>query len=589
MGRKKLIWQLFPSYVLVLLISVAAVTWYASASWRRFYLEQTAKDLEMRACLAVVSMQERLTAGTTPTDSLCKELGKLTATRLTLILPDGQVAGDSEEDPARMENHGDRPEFQDALKGRVGVSTRFSFTLRQDMMYVAVPVKEENQVVGVMRAALPLTAIARALKSLYLKIALGALVIVLLVAALSWMISRRISRPLDDLTRGARRFAQGDLSRKLPVPDSEELGSLAEAMNHMAAQLEDRIRTLTSQRQEQEAILASMVEGVLALNTEGRVITLNQAGARLLGVSPQAAANLSLREVVKDRELLWFVQRTRSSGEPVEGEVELKDDRERVLQIHGTSLRDADGRVMGTLLVFHDITTLKQLENTRRDFVANVSHELKTPITAIKGFVETLLAGALKEPENADNFLRIIAQHTDRLNEIIDDLLSLSRIEQDAERRQIVLTAQRIKGVLQAAVQICEAKAAAKGILLELTCPEELRASINAPLLEQALVNLIDNAVKFSPTGSAVAVEAERVGTEIAIRVKDQGIGIPKEHLPRIFERFYRVDPGRSRKIGGTGLGLAIVKHIAQAHGGRVAVQSTPGQGSAFSLILPQA
>jgi two-component system phosphate regulon sensor histidine kinase PhoR len=219
--------------------------------------------------------------------------------------------------------------------------------------------------------------------------------------------------------------------------------------------------------------------------------------------------------------------------------------------------------------------------------VANVSHELKTPITSIKGFVETLLAGALKEPENAEKFLRIIGQQTDRLNEIIDDLLSLSRIEQEAERHQIAFARGNLKEVLQAASQVCEAKATAKNISLEVICPDALRASLNAPLLEQALVNLIDNAVKFSPANSTVWVEAEEAGSEIVIRVRDQGGGIPPEHLDRIFERFYRVDAGRSRKEGGTGLGLAIVKHIAQAHRGRVSVESAPGKGSAFAIIIP--
>jgi two-component system phosphate regulon sensor histidine kinase PhoR len=588
MGRKKLIWHLFPSYLLIMLISVLAVTWYASVSWRQFHLEQTAKDLEMRARLAGVRIHEKLAADETQIDRLCKELGKLSATRLTVILPTGKVAGDSEEDPARMENHGDRPEFQEAGRGQVGVATRFSFTMGHDMMYVAVPIWDEEQIVAVVRAALPMTAMARALKFLYLKVALGALVIALLVAGLSLLISRNISQPLADLTRGARRFAAGDLRRKLPVPNSEELGSLAEAMNYMAAQLEDRIHNLTRQRQEQEAILASMVEGVLALDTESRVITLNKAGARLLGVGPEDASNLSLQEVVKDPELQWFVHRTRSSDDPVEGEVGMKERGRKVLQVHGSSLRDADGRMMGILLVFHDITTLKQLENTRRDFVANVSHELKTPITSIKGFVETLLAGALQEPENAEKFLRIIAQQTDRLNAIINDLLSLSRIEQEAERRQVFLTAQRIKGILQAAMEACETKAAARRVNLQLACPEDLRAPVNAPLMEQALVNLIDNAVKFSSPGSTVWVEAERAGPEVVIRVKDQGIGIPPEHLPRIFERFYRVDAGRSRKDGGTGLGLAIVKHIVQAHGGRVTAESAPGRGSAFFIKIPQ-
>jgi len=589
MSRKRLIWHLFPSYLLITLVSLLAVTWYASGSWRQFYLGQTAGDLESRARLVERQIRGKLAAGGPPIDVLCKDLGRLTATRFTVILPSGAVVGDTDEDPARMDNHGDRPEVQEAIEGRVGVSTRFSFTLGHDMMYVAVPLTGEDRIGGVVRAALPMAAIAQALRALYFRIALGAMGIVLMMAILSLFISRRLTRPLEDLKRGAGRFARGDLGRKLPVPDSEELGSLAEALNHMAEQLEDRIRTLIRQDQEQQAILASMVEGVLALDTEGRLLTINRAGAEMLGVNPAAVQNLTIREVVRNPELRWFVNRLLSSREPIEEEVGLKEDGgPRVLQVHGTALRDSEGMVMGTLVVFHDITHLRRLETARRDFVANVSHELKTPITSLKGFVETLLAGALNEPENAEKFLRIIAQQADRLNEIIDDLLSLSRIEQEAERHQIALARGNLKEVLQSAGQACEANAAAKNISLEVTCPDKLRATFNAPLLEQALVNLIDNAVKFSPGNSTVRVEAEGAGSEVIIRVKDQGRGIPPEHLGRIFERFYRVDAGRSRKVGGTGLGLAIVKHIAQAHGGRVTVSSTPGEGSTFSIMIPQ-
>jgi len=585
--RKRLVWQLFPAFLLVTFLSLVAVTWYAAESWRQFYLKQTAGDLETRARLVETQLQRIFSPAAGPRiDELCKHLGKISATRLTFILPSGQVVGDSDEDPPRMDNHGDRPEVKAALQGRVGVSTRFSYTLRHDMMYVAVPLKEQDRVVGVVRAALPMAAMAQALRALYLKIALGAVGVILLVASLSYLISRRLSQPLEDLKRGALRFARGDLSRKLPIPEAEELGSLAEALNHMAEQLGDRINALLRQGQEQQAILSSMVEGVMAVDTEGRLITLNRAGAQMLGVSPEMTPNLGIQEVVKDPDLQWFVTRTLSSQEPIEGEVVLKTDGQRIIQAHGTSLRDPQGMVLGMLLVFHDITHLRRLESARRDFVANVSHELKTPVTSIKGFVETLLGGALKEPDNAERFLRIIAQQTDRLNEIIDDLLSLSRIEQDAERGQIFLETGRIKGVLEGAIHVCEAKAKDKEITISLTCPEDLRARINAPLLEQALVNLVDNAIKFSGPGSVVQAEAERVGAEVLIRVKDQGCGIPKEHLPRIFERFYRVDAGRSRKDGGTGLGLAIVKHIAQAHGGRVTVASSVGQGSVFSLHL---
>jgi two-component system phosphate regulon sensor histidine kinase PhoR len=430
-------------------------------------------------------------------------------------------------------------------------------------------------------------AIEGAIRALYLKVALGGLGVAFLVAVLGFFIARRISGPLNDLQRGARRFGRGDLGRKLPIPNTAELASLADALNYMAEQLQNKIQSLIRQGQEQNAILSSMTDGVLALDAEGRLLTVNGAGAEMLRLDPAAAQNRPVQEAIQDSGLKWFINRTLSNPEPIEGEVEIKDDGRRIFQAHGTSLRDSQGTSLGTLIVLHDITQLRQLENTRRDFVANVSHELKTPITSIKGFVETLLAGALKEPDNAENFLKIIAKQAERLNEIIDDLLTLSRIEQDAERRQIFLTGQKIKRTLQSAVQICEAKAAEKKIALELNCPEDLRAQINPPLLEQALVNLVDNAVKFSEPGRVVRVEAQREGPQVIIRVRDQGPGISPEHLSRVFERFYRIDAGRSRKIGGSGLGLAIVKHIALAHGGNVTVASSPGQETVFSLHVP--
>ena len=585
MTRIKLVWRLFPAFILIGVICLVAGTWYTASSWRTFYLKETAGDLENRARLMEIYLQDVLQVpDEMQVNEICRRLGKLTSTRLTVILASGKVLGDSEEDPRRMDNHADRPEIREAMQGRVGVSTRFSFTLGHNMMYVAVPWRQKNQLLGVVRASLPMKAIAGAIRALYVKVALGGLVLAILLVFLAFFIARRISGPLNDLQRGAMRFARGDLKRQLPIPPTHELASLAEALNYMANQLQSQIQSLSRQGKEQEAILSSMTEGVLALDAEGRLLTINSAGVEMLHLDPAAAHNLPVQEAIRDSGLKWFINRTLSTPQPIEEEVEIKDNGRKIFTAHGTSLRDSEGISLGTLVVLHDITQLRQLENTRRDFVANVSHELKTPITSIKGFVETLLAGALKEPDNAENFLKIIAKQTDRLNEIIDDLLTLSRIEQDAERRQIFLNGQKIKGVLQSAIQVCGVKAAEKNITLGLNCPEDLRAQINPPLLEQALVNLVDNAVKFSEPGRAVQVEALREGPQVVIRVRDQGPGIPPEHLPRIFERFYRIDAGRSRKIGGSGLGLAIVKHIALAHGGRVTVTSSPGQETVFSL-----
>jgi two-component system, OmpR family, phosphate regulon sensor histidine kinase PhoR len=585
MRRIKLVWRLFPAFSLIGVICLVAGTWYTASSWRTFYLEQTAGDLENRARLVDIYLQDvRPVPDEVKVNEICRKLGRLTSTRLTVILASGKVAGDSQEDPGRMDNHADRPEFSEAIQGRMGLSTRFSFTLGHNMMYVAVPWRPEDQPLGVVRASLPMKAIEGAIRALYVKVALGGLGAAILMAVLGFFIARRISGPLNDLQRGAMRFARGELDRKLPIPHTAELASLGEALNYMADQLQIQIQSLSRQGKEQEAILSSMTEGVLALDAEGRLLTINSAGAGMLRLDPAAAQNLPVQEVIQDSGLKWFINRTLSNPEPIEDEVEIKADGRKIFTAHGTSLRDSQGTSLGTLVVLHDITQLRQLENTRRDFVANVSHELKTPITSIKGFVETLLAGALKEPDNAENFLKIIAKQTDRLNEIIDDLLTLSRIEQDAERRQIFLNGQKISGVLQGAIQVCEVKAAGKNITLKLNCPEDLRAQINPPLLEQALVNLVDNAVKFSQPGKVVQVEAQREGPQVIIRVRDQGPGIPPEHLRRIFERFYRVDAGRSRKIGGSGLGLAIVKHIARAHGGRVTVASSPGKETVFSL-----
>jgi two-component system phosphate regulon sensor histidine kinase PhoR len=587
MARLSLTWRLIPAFIVIALVSLAAAAWHTAQAWRTFYLEQLAGDLTQRARLAGASLRELLARSDGDAiQARCREWGRLTATRFTVILPTGQVVGDSQEDPARLDNHGDRPEIQAALTGKVGLNTRHSFTLGETLMYVAVPVPETGQAAGVVRASLPMSAISQAIRTLYVQVALGGLILALLAAGLSYLIARRLTGPLADLQRGALRFARGELGRSLPIPATDELASLAEALNHMAAQLQGKIENLTRQGQEQQAIFASMSEGVLALDDKGRLLTINQAGSRMLKISAAEALGRPLQDFIRDPGFKWFLTRTLASAEPVEGEVQLTGNGRRLLTARGTSLRDARGGALGTLIVLHDITQLRQLENTRRDFVANVSHELKTPITSIKGFVETLLAGALKEPDNAGNFLRIIAKQTERLNEIIDDLLSLSRLEQEAERGQIFLTGQKLKGVLESAVHVCRPKADAKKIDIAVACPETLRGLINAPLLEQALVNLIDNAVKFSEPGGRVQVEAEGRGAEVAVRVRDQGAGIPAEHLPRIFERFYRVDAGRSRKVGGSGLGLAIVKHIALAHGGRVTVESAPGQGTIFTLVV---
>lgn len=585
MRPRRLFTQLTLSFLAVAVIGVVAATWISTRIWRYFHLTQSLSELEAQARFLAYVARERWSRGES-LDELCKQVGRETGVRLTVVNADGLVLGDSLREIRTMENHADRREIQEALAGRVGMHSRLSPTLNLRMTYVAVPVKDDGQIIGAARAALPAAALDPPLNQVYVQVFLGVLIILLGAAGLSLWLSRRLTRPLEEIRRGAERLGRGDLSLKLPTPEVEELVSLAETLNSMAEQLHERITTIQEQRREQEAILASMVEGVLAVDPRGRLLSFNRTAATLLHLRPEMVGR-NITEVVRNPDLQWFITRALAASEPVEGEVVLREDEEeRILQAHGTTLRDSRQVVLGVLIVLHDITRLRRLEIARRDFVANVSHELKTPVTSIKGFVETLLEGALQDPQHAEEFLKIISRQVDRLHQIIEDLLSLSRIEQEAEQGRIVLHGRQLGPVLRAALQTCSDRAKEKGITLELSCPEELRARLNDTLLEQALVNLIDNAIKYSGPHSRVQIEAAREDGWVAVRVRDQGIGIPKEHLPRLFERFYRVDPGRSRKAGGTGLGLAIVKHIAQAHGGKVLVESTPGQGSVFTLLL---
>ncbi|HEX4149358.1 MAG TPA: ATP-binding protein [Pirellulales bacterium] len=585
MRRKRLLWQLYPSYLLITLASLFAVAGLASAALEQMFVATMRQHLRERA-----EIIDRL-AGIDFTQSRahqpsCDQLHELTDTRITLINAAGEVLCDSLR-PLPLENHSDRPEVRDALAGQVGSITRYSPTMGEDMLYVAIPARREGRIVGVVRAAVPLASVARDTRAFRLAVIAGGMAIALLAAAVSLLVARRISRPLEAMRAGAERFARGELGHKISVPESEEMAALAESLNEMAQQTQRRIRIMSHQASEQQAVLASMVEGVLAVDPEHRIISMNRAAAALLGNLLGETAGRSLHEVVRSAELRRLVNHTLLSAAPVEADIVMRGDPDRVLQAHGTALRDAQDRGIGAVIVLNDVTRYRQLENMRRDFVANVSHELKTPITSIKGFIETLLDGALDNRDDAQRFLRIIAKQSDRLNGIIDDLLNLSKIEQSEESGDLALESTRLRGVLESALHDCQATANERQVRVQLDCDSSVEAKINPPLMEQALVNLLDNAIKYSDEGGEVSLRAAPDNGEVVISVSDRGCGIPNEHLARIFERFYRVDKARSRKLGGTGLGLSIVKHIVQAHHGSVLVESKAGEGSTFSIRIP--
>ncbi len=588
MVKRRLWWRLFLSFLWVPIFALLLTGLYGSHVIRQLYLDHMYGDLEARALLCGKSVDELLVHGqTSHVDPLCKELGRLGSARVTVILPSGKVIGDSDENPADMDNHGERPEIREALDGRVGRQQRYSSTEQEERIYVAIPVMHEGAPIGVVRASVPLTALTRALATVRDRIIIALLIAIALHAVTTLLISRRMSRPLEEIKAGAEQFATGDLRHRLRVADSAEIGALANAMNHMAEQLDERIQTVLRQQNEREAMLSSMEEGVLAISSTGTILNLNQACAALLG---EDAANLQGRrvyETIRKADLLKFIDLALASTSPIEDEIQIRGPQDRWVSAHGTALHDAQRGKIGVLIVLHDVTRLRHLEDVRRDFVANVSHELRTPITSIKGFIETLVDGAFDDKENAHRFLQITLRQVNRLDAIISDLLMLSRIERGSEGNTIEVAPESIRGALRAAIEMCEKKASQKSVTIELACEEDLTAEINVALLEQAVVNLLDNAIKYSNPEGVIEVRAAAEGDDLAIRVKDQGCGIEPQHLPRLFERFYRVDKARSRELGGTGLGLAIVRHIALAHHGSVHVESTVGVGSTFCLRLP--
>lgn len=467
MFKKKLLWYLFPSYLLIIGFFLLLTTCYTTYTFKDFYFKKVESNQEVLIKLYESDFINALKKkDTKKLTDLSKEIAEKASIRLTVIAPNGKVLSDSEENPALMENHANRPEVKGALAGKISNSIRYSKTVKKDMLYVALPLITSGKITGIMRTSVPLTLLQHNLNILYKKIFYGGLLTSLFAVLMSYLFSRKLRKPLLILEETALKFAEGDFSAKVPIHPIKEIGGLAEAMNLMASKL-------------------------------------------------------------------------------------------------------------------------KLLENVRKDFVANVSHELKTPVTSIKGFIETLQEGAIENPEEAKHFLDIISRHTNRLNAIIEDLLSLSRLEQNTNSIDNLLEKQKLLPVLESAIQVCEVNAANKSIKINLNCTEDIYANIDSLLFEQAIVNLIDNAIKYSSENKEITITADILGKEIFINIEDQGCGIPEEHISRIFERFYRVDKARSRKAGGTGLGLAIVKHIINSHKGYVTVASKLNCGSTFTIHLP--
>jgi two-component system, OmpR family, phosphate regulon sensor histidine kinase PhoR len=600
----------------------------------RAFERRAVESVETRLVSAAKLLQDAATRDLAPgaasprLQEAVTRYGDKLAARVSIIAPDGTVVADSVRDAEgirRMESQAGQPEVRAALGGRVGREIRRSSDLGVDMLHVAVPIQRAGWVEGVLRLAVPLTEVAEA-SAWARRTVTSAVVLAFGVAlAVGVFINRRVTRRVVELQDVAHGMAEGEFGRVAPATGQDEIAHLGRALNLMMLRLRDKIENLEAERKKVAVILDSMVEGVVALDDRSRILLMNPSARSIFGLdSPEAGAVTRERrpegrgpeasrpaergpqardapaamgvvegrpflEVIRHKELFDLVEHCRAGGEGEHSrrEVELGPPRSRILAAHAVSVAFAPpGR--GVLLVIHDVTTLRRLERVKTEFVANVSHELRTPLTAIRGYIETLLDGAIDEPTNARRFLQIANTHAERLGRLVDDLLQLSNIETG----KILLKTEPIplREVVEGIAAMFEAQADRNGVALINDAPESLRAQADRDRLAQILVNLLDNAVKYTPAGGRITLGAEARPTGfVEVCVADTGIGIASTDLPRITERFYRVDKARSRELGGTGLGLAIVKHLVQAQGGELTIESELGKGTTVRFTLPAA
>ena len=566
--------KIFIGYLLIIFALSSLILVLSLNTVREFYRDMLANNLRNLAHTLTPEVVHFLDAGGgNELDRFIKNLGGKIHTRLTVIATDGTVLADSDENTPSMENHGRRPEVIESLQGKIGKSVRFSSTANGDMLYVAVPIENAGKITGVIRTSVFLKDIDKLLTKLNyhaFRISLGVVLIALLGA---FLISNSVVRPIKNLTAAARKIAAGDFSVRVFPKNKDEVRELADSFNRMNEEMQRMFSELRQQKEELNGIIHSLQEGLLVVDKQGRIIRANESFWRIVGSQPvegkfywQAVRNPQLAELLK------------RAGTEKRNFVEELSLGERVFIGSVTPLAEREEIVF----IFHDITELKNIERIKKDFVVNVSHELRTPLSAIKGYAETLHEEVAAAP--SQKYVEIIQRNTDRLINIVNDLLLLSSLEEKAALEQEDID---VRGLLENVVRLFDQRLKEKQLSLMMDVQENL-PPIKGDLfkLEQMLVNLFDNAVKYTDRGG-IAISVNTQGKRVRIRVRDTGIGIPKDDIPRVFERFYVVDKSRSRKSGGTGLGLSIVKHIVLQHGGTIGIESAPGEGTTVTVALP--
>src|SRR2546428_8561737 len=514
-----------------------------------------------------------------------------TRSRVTVIAADGRLLGDSEvavEDLPRVENHAGRPEVRAALAGRIGRDLRTSATIDVPLLYVALPIDDSGRVVGVLRLALPLAVVTASYATIPRAMLAGGLVALVVACAIGLFVARPVTSPVVEMQAIARRMSEGDFALRAPVRSPDEIGALGRALNTMAAGLREKIQDLEQEQAKAPAILDGMIEGVIAVDARDAILFMNGRARTIFGLGAARGERKPFLEVIRNADLHAIFHESRAAGEATVSrhELRLASPVERRLQVNAVPLRLAADE-LGVVMVLHDVTELRRLEQVRTEFVANVSHELRTPLTAIHGYLETLLAGALEERENARRFLEIVFRHTERLGRLLDDLTDLSNIE--LGRVSLKLAPTRLDEVAESVLAIIHPKAESGRVTLGSQLPSDLPPVLaDRDRLAQILIHLVDHSVQYTPEGARVTLGARPVaGGRGQGPLAETGIGIPPADLPRITERFYRVDRARSRELGGTGLGLAIVKHLVLAHGGEVRVDSEPGRRTTLGGTPP--
>ncbi len=571
--KRSIFTKVFGGYLFIILALSACVLLFSFNTIRQHYLDTLTERLQnigvaLRPAAMPLLDKEHLDA----LNDLLRKVGQETDTRITVIDAQGVVLADSQENPKRMENHGARPEVIEAHSGKTGRALRFSSTKNQEMLYVAIPLEKNGRVVGVLRTSLFLTQIESLLSSVKVDILKVALIIAVLSLIGALLFSNSLSRPIEELMAVANRIGSGDFSARVFLKKRDEIGTLADTFNYMTEQLSTSFSDLSREKEELDAIISSLKEGLVVLDSRGVILRCNESFKKLVGTD--IGEGRLFWEAFRNSDFTQLLEKSRKERKGYIGDVEFAD---KTYACSVTFLPVGEK----TVSVFHDITEIKKLERIKKDFVVNVSHELRTPLTAIKGFVETLEEEVTEEGKH---YLDIVRRNTDRLINIVSDLLLLSELE---EQEELQIEKIDLKTLAQNVLHMFDHRLKEKGLTLSFEAAEGLPGIQGDPFkLEQMFVNLMDNAVKYTEKGGIV-LSLQSMDGRVSVKVSDTGISIPKQDLPRIFERFYVVDKSRSRRIGGTGLGLSIVKHIVLLHNGTIDVQSSEGVGTTVTVTLP--